>query len=92
MLTKFTSCRAYLSLFLYCCGVIPVSRLKYFPKKETLGKFREYAISRIGRLVDFSCALASTITTSEMKSMTVFPVIFFTVLLKCAGVIPIFFA
>ena len=41
-------------LFLKSNGVIPTYRLKYLPKKEALGKFREYAISWIVILVPFS--------------------------------------
>ena len=45
-------------LFLKSNGVIPTYRLKYLPKKEALGKFREYAISWIVILVPFSLAFS----------------------------------
>ena len=34
-------CRLYSQLFLYSSGLMPMCLLKYFPKKEALGKFKE---------------------------------------------------
>ena len=70
-------------LFLNSNGVIPTYRLKYLPKKEALGKFREFAISWIVILVPFSLALASIMTIYAIVSNTLLPVTCLTVVLKC---------